>query len=93
MQQSGCRKAYRVGENLILLNMDTMKLSKNEMKKIFGGVDTGSTCSTTCSDGESITVTCTGGCVAADKQYVSCTDPNENNQKSCKDFKTAQIMS
>jgi len=67
--------------------MDTMKLSKNEMKKVLGGADSGSTCSTTCNNGETITVNCTGGCIAADKQYVACTGPNENKKETCNDFK------
>ena len=68
--------------------MENSKLSKNEMKKIMGGLvfggDTGpktTSCSTTCSNGQTIAITeCKGVCYAKDKEYVSCTVNNVLDQ-------------
>ena len=62
--------------------MKNFKLSKNEMKQIFGGaqVGAGSTCSTTCKGGNSISVTCSGGCTTSDKEWVACTGTEDNSK-------------
>jgi len=63
--------------------MTNSKLSKNEMKKVLGG--TGSTsCSTTCKDGSTVSITgCIGTCMAEDKQYVTCSGTNNSLTKYC----------
>jgi len=71
--------------------MKSLKLSKNEMRQVLGGVGSqGSTCSTTCKNGETISITCKGACMASNQQYVMCTDENENKSKDCPDFKVRQ---
>jgi len=61
-------------------------LSKNEMRNLLGGAQSGSTCSTTCKDGTVISITCTDGCISSNGQYVSCT--TENKKKTCSDYKS-----
>ena len=54
--------------------MDTLKLSKTEMKKVFGGVlGNSSTCTVTCDNGTSISITCNGSCTATTGVSVGCT--------------------
>ena len=58
--------------------MTNSKLSKNEMKKVLGGVGATS-CSTTCKDGSTITSsTCKDGCVATDGVSVICLGGGES---------------
>jgi len=48
--------------------MKSSKLSKNEMKQVLGGVGSqGSTCSKTCPDGTTVSITCTASCYTDDK--------------------------
>jgi len=52
--------------------MENSKLSKNEMKNLLGGAQSGSTCSTTCADGTKISITCDGTCSATTGVSVLC---------------------
>jgi len=53
--------------------MDPLKLSKNEMKKIFGGQGNTSTCSASCADGTTVSITCEGSCTSTPGVGVGCT--------------------
>ena len=55
--------------------MTNSKLSKNEMRKVLGGVGSGnSSCSITCKDGTTISITCNSSCSAVNEKYISCPD-------------------
>ena len=58
--------------------MEKFNLSKNEMKKVLGGAQNNSTtCSTSCKNGTTISITCVGPCWAESQVKVFCSTGEE----------------
>ena len=79
-----------------------MKLSKEEMKQVFGGTQVGSgttECTTTCKDGKPISITCAGSCTAVkevsvqcDKEIIYCSDTKSIGSNVVASLSTSTIL-
>lgn len=67
------------------LSQSAELMNDKEMRMIMGGYSASTDCSTTCSSGDTISITnCNGDCKAVDGVSVTCTGPTQTLEKTCR---------
>ena len=67
------------------LSQSAELMNDKEMRMIMGGYSASTDCSTTCPNGDTISITdCNGSCTATDGVSVKCVGSTQTLEKSCR---------